>query len=179
MNINGSGIGAATGVLDKEALRKRQANQQRIAKKKEEGQKRAVKILTDAMENGTSMVDARKKADTVLASAGSEIIEEYRKQVKEHIQDVQEKNQKKAQELKEKKQEKEERKRERKKKEAIRKRRLVLKRVLVPVIQEPETELEAEIEDTAEISMKGVYRYVLAVNMPTVVDVGDLLDAQV
>ena len=101
MNINGSSIGATIGIIDKEVLRKRRENQERIAKKKEEGQKEAVKIITDAMEKGISMVDARKEADDVLAVTSKDIVGECLNQVREHIRDTIEENEKKAQELKE------------------------------------------------------------------------------
>ena len=174
MNINGSSIGATIGIIDKEVLRKRRENQERIAKKKEEGQKEAVKIITDAMEKGISMVDARKEADDVLAVTSKDIVGECLNQVREHIRDTIEENEKKAQELKEKKKKKEERKKEKEEREAIRKGRLVLKQVLIPVVREAAFETEV----VAEVGMEEVYRYVMAVDMPTSVDVGDLLDTQ-
>ena len=135
MTVDGKKIGATAMLADQNALRRRKEQLEETARKKEEGQKQAVHILTTAMEKGTSMEEARTAANDLLAALSEEIVSDCMSRARDHISDILEQNQKKADEIAEKKRKKEEQKQRREEREAIRKRKLVLKRVLVPVTQ--------------------------------------------
>ncbi len=144
MTVDGSRIGAAIGSYDKNALRKRQEQLAQTARIKEEGQKQAMRVLTEAMEQETPMEEARAEANDLLSALSTKIIATCMSQAQEHLSDIMEKNQKRADELEKKKREKEERKQRKEEREAIRQRKLVLKRVLVPAVQ-AENSLEQEV----------------------------------
>ena len=52
MTVDGKKIGATAMLADQNALRRRKEQSEETARKKEEGQKQAVHILTTAMERG-------------------------------------------------------------------------------------------------------------------------------
>lgn len=175
MTVNGQGIAAAAGTVDRNALRKQKEQQVQMVRKKEEGKKQAAHILTSAMEQGTSMEEARETVNDLLAALSAEIVADCMNRVREHVSDILEQNQKKADELAEKKRKKEERKQKKEEQEAIREGKLVLKRVLVPVPQAgtaladavPVCETRAgDTAKTAELPeeayLVGVQKYVMA-----------------
>ena len=107
MTVDGKKIGATAMLADQNALRRRKEQLEETARKKEEGQKQAVHILTTAMEKGTSMEEARTAANDLLAALSEEIVSDCMSRARDHISDILEQNQKKADEIAEKKRKKE------------------------------------------------------------------------
>lgn len=182
MTVDGKKIGAAAMLADQNALRRRKELLEETARKKEEGQKQAVHILTDAMKKGTSMEEARTAADDLLAALSMEIVSDCMSRVRGHISDILEQNQKKADEIAEKKRKKEEQKQKREEREAIRKRQLVLKRVLVPVTQAGDAVLNEvpcdpmDEESPDETYLVGVQKYVMTTEVTTPTKIRSLLN---
>lgn len=182
MTVDGKKIGATAMLADQNALRRRKEQLEETARKKEEGQKQAVHILTTAMEKGTSMEEARIAANDLLAALSEEIVSDCMSRARDHISDILEQNQKKADEIAEKKRKKEEQKQRREEREAIRKRKLVLKRVLVPVTQAGDGALDEvpcdPIDEGSpdEAYLVGVQKYVMTTEVTTPTKIRSLLN---
>ena len=99
MTVDGKKIGATAMLADQNALRRRKEQLEETARKKEEGQKQAVHILTTAMEKGTSMEEARTAANDLLAALSDEIVSDCMSRARDRISDILEQNQKKADEI--------------------------------------------------------------------------------
>ena len=88
MTVDGKKIGATAMLADQNALRRRKEQLEETARKKEEGQKQAVHILTTAMEKGTSMEEARTAANDLLAALSEEIVSDCMSRARDHISDI-------------------------------------------------------------------------------------------